>query len=114
MTDRALAWQQRAEKVLRTAEVSEELKKLNDTEANGRKEKKTKGKISRFFLPSPHPFNEIILKFLSECHKGQKSRKKNLCCLQFSPKQTKKILNFCPSLKKVVESRKIKAFYYDK
>ena len=45
MTDRALAWQQRAEKVLRTAEVSEELKKLNDTEANGRKEKKTKGKI---------------------------------------------------------------------
>ena len=50
MTDRALAWQQRAEKVLRTAEVSEELKKLNDTEANGRKEKKTKGKISRFTL----------------------------------------------------------------
>ena len=45
LTDRALAWQQRAEKVLRTAEVSEELKKLNDTEANGRKEKKTKGKI---------------------------------------------------------------------
>jgi len=43
LTDRALAWQQRAEKVLRTAEVSEELKKLNDTEANGRKEKKTKG-----------------------------------------------------------------------
>ena len=45
LTDRALAWQQRAEKVLRTAEVSEELKKLNDTEANGRKEKKTKGQI---------------------------------------------------------------------
>ena len=32
MTDRALAWQQRAEKILRTAEVAEELKKLLNRE----------------------------------------------------------------------------------
>merc|ERR1712156_1206891 len=46
LTDRALAWQQRAEKILRTSEVSEELKKLNSAviENNAEKNKKKTNK----------------------------------------------------------------------
>ena len=44
LIDRALAWQQRAEKILRTSEVSEELKKLNTAVIeNNISKKKTKG-----------------------------------------------------------------------
>ena len=46
LIDRALAWQQRAEKILRTSEVSEELKKLNTAviENNAEKNKKKTNK----------------------------------------------------------------------
>ena len=46
LIDRALAWQQRAEKILRTSEVSEELKKLNSAviENNAEKNKKKTNK----------------------------------------------------------------------